>query len=104
MCYTLCMEPSQIADRYNLVDWVLDERLRHLFSFITMNWRSEPLICYEVMLNLIGKAKTKTGLSIKVELENIEYPQGIKVPDAAFAAINIFRDDFHGDPPAPQPV
>lgn len=68
-----------------------------LFSFITMNWRGEPLISHEVMLNLIAGTRTKTGLSVRVELDNREYPKGIKVPDAEFAAINMIRDDFHGD-------
>lgn len=68
-----------------------------LFSFITMNWRGEPLISHEVMLNLIANTKTKTGLSVRAELDNRTYPKGIKVPDADFAAINIVRDDFHGD-------
>jgi hypothetical protein len=68
-----------------------------LFSFITMNWRGKPLISHEVMLNLIANTKTKTGLSVKVELDNREYPKGIKVSDAAFAAINLKRNDFHGE-------
>jgi len=68
-----------------------------LFSFITMNWRGEPLISHEVMLNLIAGTRTKTGLSVRVEFDNSEYPKGIKVPDAEFAAINMVRDDFHGD-------
>jgi hypothetical protein len=68
-----------------------------LFSFITMNWRGEPLISHEVMLNLIANTKTKTGLSVRAELDNRTYPKGIKVPDADFAAINIVRDSFHGD-------
>lgn len=68
-----------------------------LFSFITMNWRGEPLISHEVMLNLIANTKTKTGLSVRAELDNRAYPKGIKVPDADFAAINLVRDVFHGD-------
>jgi transposase len=68
-----------------------------LFSFITMNWRGEPLISHEVMLNLIANTKTKTGLSVKAELDKREYPKGIKVPDVEFAAINMVRDDFHGE-------
>ena len=47
------------------------------------------------MLNLI--ANTKTGLSVRADLDNKAYPKGIKVPDADFAAINMVRDDFHGD-------
>ncbi|MFA4932729.1 MAG: ISAzo13 family transposase, partial [Caldisericia bacterium] len=68
-----------------------------LFSFITMNWRGEPLISHEVMLNLIANTKTKTGLSVKAELDSSQYPKGIKVPDAEFTTINMVRDDFHGD-------
>jgi hypothetical protein len=32
MCNTLVMETSQIARRYNLIEWTLDERLRRLVS------------------------------------------------------------------------
>jgi len=68
-----------------------------LFSFISMNWRGEPLISHEVALKLIANTKTRTGLSVKVELDTREYPKGIKVHDAEFATINIARDDFHGE-------
>jgi len=68
-----------------------------LFSFITMNWRGEPLISHEVMINLIANTKTKKGLSVKVELDKREYPKGIKVSDDEFAKINIARDAFHGE-------
>jgi hypothetical protein len=68
-----------------------------LFSFITMNWRGQPLISHEVMINLIANTKTKTGLSVKVELDKREYPKGIKVLDDEFATINIVRDAFHGE-------
>jgi len=62
-----------------------------------MNWRGEPLISHEVMINLIANTKTKTGLSVKAELDKAEYPKGIKVLDGEFATINITRDDFHGE-------
>ena len=68
-----------------------------LFSFITMNWRGEPLVSHEVMLNLIANTRTKTGLSVRVELDKGVYPKGVKVTDAAMASINISRDAFHGD-------
>ena len=68
-----------------------------LFSFISMNWRGEPLISHEVMLNLIGNTKTRTGLTIRAELDTALYPKGIKVSDADYAAINLVRDDFHGE-------
>lgn len=68
-----------------------------LFSFITMNWRGQPLISHEIMINLIANTKTKAGLSVKVEMDSREYPKGIKVPDDVFTAINLKRDDFHGE-------
>jgi hypothetical protein len=68
-----------------------------LFSFITMNWKGEPLISHEVMLNLIANTKTKTGLFVRAEMDKGEYPKGIKVSDADFASINVEKDNFHGD-------
>lgn len=68
-----------------------------LFSFITMNWRGQPLTSHEVMINLIANTRTKAGLSVKVEMDSKEYPKGIKVPDDVFAIINLKRDDFHGE-------
>jgi hypothetical protein len=51
-----------------------------------MNWRGEPLIRHMAMLNLIANTKTRTGLSIMVELDNIRYPKGVEVPDDFFQA------------------
>jgi hypothetical protein len=34
-----------------------------LFSFISLNWKGEPLINYETIINLIGGTKTRTGQS-----------------------------------------
>ena len=33
-----------------------------LFSHISMNWKGQPLTSHDVMVNLIGGTKTKTGL------------------------------------------
>lgn len=68
-----------------------------MFSFISMNWRGEPLVSHEVMLNLIANTKTRTGLTIRAELDIALYPKGVKVSDADYAAINLTRDDFHGE-------
>lgn len=68
-----------------------------MFSFISMNWRGEPLVSHEVMLNLIANTKTKKGLSVRAELDTAVYPKGIKVSDVDFAGINIVRNDFHGE-------
>jgi len=50
-----------------------------------------------VIVNLIGSTKTRTGLTIKAELDENTYPTGIKVSDEALAAIRLKKDKFHGD-------
>jgi hypothetical protein len=68
-----------------------------LFSFITMNWRGQPLISHEVIVNLIASTKTRSGLAVRSEIDNAQYPKGMSVSDADLAAIKIERDEFHGD-------
>jgi hypothetical protein len=68
-----------------------------LFSFITMNWRGRPLVSHEVIINLIKSTTTQTGLSVEASLDENEYPAGIKVSDEEMAALNLVRDDFHGE-------
>ena len=68
-----------------------------LFSFISKNWRARPLISYRVIVDLISATRTKTGLTVRCELDQARYPRGIAVSAAEFAAINISRDEFHGD-------
>jgi hypothetical protein len=68
-----------------------------LFSFITQNWRGKPLVSHAVIVNLIASTTTKTGLRVRCELDSNEYPAGSKVTDDEMAAMNLQRDEFHGD-------
>ena len=68
-----------------------------LFSFISMNWRGQPLISHEVIINLIARTTTRTGLKVHAELDDSVYPSGIKISDAEFEKICITRNEFHGD-------
>src|SRR5215212_2137729 len=68
-----------------------------LFSFISQNWRATPLVSYRVIVDLIGATTTKTGLSVRCELDPHRYPKGVVVSDAEIAALNIERDEFHGE-------
>jgi hypothetical protein len=44
--------------------------MRYLtFSFFSMNWKGEPLVSYETVVNLIGTTKTRTGLQVKARLD-----------------------------------
>ena len=68
-----------------------------LFSFITMNWKAEPLVSYRVIVDLIAATTTKTGLTVQCELDSAHYPKGIVVSDREMEDLNITRDPFHGE-------
>jgi hypothetical protein len=68
-----------------------------LFSFISSNWRGEPLRDYETIVRLISSTTTARGLKVKCRLDHRRYPVGRKVSDAEFATINLKRDEFHGE-------
>ncbi len=67
-----------------------------LFSFISRNWRGQPLISYEVIINLIAATTTSTGLEVYARLDQNEYPK-LEVTDAELAAVNLTHDAFHGE-------
>ena len=68
-----------------------------LFSFITANWRGKPLVSHQVIVELIAATTTKTGLTVRCELDQNPYPAGIKVSDAELQAVNLTPHDFHGE-------
>jgi hypothetical protein len=68
-----------------------------LFSFISSNWRGEPLADYATVVNLISNTTTATGLTVSCRLDRRRYPIGQKVSEEEWASINLLRDDFHGD-------
>lgn len=68
-----------------------------LFSFISQNWRGRPLINHEVIVNLIAATKTKSGLEVKCQLDTNGYPKGTKISNKEMQALNIKRDEFHGE-------
>ena len=68
-----------------------------MFSRIAQNWRGRPLVSREAVVELIANTTTREGLTIRAELDGNEYPTGIKVSDEEMAALNLSRDEFHGD-------
>ena len=68
-----------------------------LFSFITQNWRGKPLVSYRVIVELIAATTTRTGLTVRCELDDKSYPKGIVVSDEDMRNLNIQHADFHGE-------
>lgn len=68
-----------------------------LFSYISQNWRGKPLVSHEVIVNLIASTTTRTGLTVKCQLDTNKYTKGIKVTDEELRQVRIVRDEFHGE-------
>src|SRR6266436_4046801 len=68
-----------------------------LFSFISKNWRGQPLTSLKVIVSLIAGTTTRKGLKVHAEIDDRSYPAGIKVPDVQMEQLNLRRDAFHGE-------
>lgn len=68
-----------------------------LFSFISSNWRGEPLRDYETIVNLIAATTTAKGLKVTCRLDRRKYPTGREVSDAQMQCVNLERNKFHGE-------
>jgi hypothetical protein len=68
-----------------------------LFSFISSNWRGEPLRDYETVVRLIAGTTTVKGLKVTCRLDHRKYPVGRKITDQEFAHVNLRPDNFHGE-------
>jgi hypothetical protein len=68
-----------------------------LFSFISSNWRGEPLRDYETIVRLIASTTTAKGLSVTCRLDRRRYPVGRKVSNDEFSTVNLHPEPFHGE-------
>ena len=63
-----------------------------MFSFISMNWRGQPLSSYETVVNLISGTRTASGLQVAARLDREEYPLGEKISNDAMGKLNLERN------------
>src|ERR1700681_2336989 len=70
-----------------------------LFSFISSNWRGQPLRDYAtiVHLHLISRTTTAKGLQVTCRLDRRKYPTGRKVTDEEIKRVNLKKNRFHGE-------
>jgi hypothetical protein len=88
-CLCVCHFPPGTS-KWNKVE-------HRLFSFISSNWRGEPLRDYETIVNLIARTTTAKGLRVECRLDRRKYPTGRKVSDEEMKSVNIRRSRFHGE-------
>jgi len=60
-----------------------------MFSFISMNWKGEPLVSFETVVNLISATTTRRGLRVKAVLDKRWYETGVKISDEQMKDLNI---------------
>lgn len=100
------LELQQLADQTGLTIAVCHfppgtskwNKVEHrLFSFISSNWRGEPLRDYQTVVGLIARTTTAKGLKVTCRLDRRKYKLGRKVTDAEMATLNLTRCSFHGE-------
>ena len=99
-------ELQQLADRTGLTITVCHfppgtskwNKIEHrLFSYISTNWRGQPLVSLAVIVTLIASTQTAAGLRVRSELDKHSYPDRQEVSDEQMSKINLQRHRFHGD-------
>ena len=68
-----------------------------LFSYISTNWRGQPLVSLAAIVSLIASTKTKTGLRVRCELDRGRYPKGKVVTDSQMGKVRFAGHRFHDD-------
>lgn len=79
LAITVCHFPAGTS-KWNKVE-------HRLFAAISTNWRGRPLTSHQVVVDLIGATTTRTGLRVRAELDEGNYPTGQKVADKEMARI-----------------
>jgi hypothetical protein len=67
-----------------------------LFNHISMNWRGQPLVSLDVIINLIGHTTSQTGLKVYAVQDENKYPTRIKISDEEMNALHIVPNDILG--------
>ena len=100
------MELQKLADETGLTIQVCHfppgtskwNKVEHrLFSFISSNWRGEPLRDYETVVRLIAATTTAKGLKVTCRLDHRKYALGQKVTTKEYQQLNLQPNAFHGE-------
>ncbi len=89
LCLSVCHFPPGTS-KWNKIE-------HRLFSFISSNWRGEPLRDYETIVNLIASTTTAKGLMVTCRLDRRKYPTGRKVSPDEMKRVNLRPNKFHGE-------
>ena len=89
LCITVCHYPPGTS-KWNKIE-------HRLFSYISINWRGQPLRNYQTVVNLIASTTTQVGLRVESRIDRKQYKKGIKVAKEKMKKIKIKKESFHGE-------
>ncbi|HTW70478.1 MAG TPA: ISAzo13 family transposase [Acetobacteraceae bacterium] len=98
------LELQKLADETRLILQVCHyppgtskwNKIEHrMFCHITQTWRGKQLVSRLAVAELIAATMTKTGLTVRCELDENSYPKAIRVTDAEMETLNIETDEWH---------
>ena len=81
LAITVCHYPPGTS-KWNKIE-------HRMFSFISMNWRGEPLVSFETVVNMISATKTSQGLRVKAVLDRGRYETGIKISNDQMKGLKL---------------
>ena len=67
-----------------------------LFNHISMNWKGQPLVSLDVIINLIGNTTSRTGLKVYAMEDDNKYQTKRKIPNKEMDALNLVKNDLLG--------
>ena len=56
-----------------------------------MNWKGEPLVSFETVVNMISATKTNQGLRIKAVVDRRRYETGVQISEEQMKTLNLQR-------------
>ncbi len=63
-----------------------------LFNHISMNWKGQPLVSMDVIINLIGNTTSRAGLKVYAMEDENEYPLKRKISEEEMENLNLVKD------------
>lgn len=68
-----------------------------MFSFISQNWRGQPLLTAATVISLITATTTTNGLKIQAKIDTNTYAKGKKISKNEMREIRLTTNPFHGE-------
>lgn len=87
LAITVCHFPAGTS-KWNAIE-------HKLFSFISMNWKGQPLLSIQVIISLISATTTQTGLKVYASLDTQDYETKKEVTDGQMKSLHLFPHKFH---------